>query len=74
MSIEFKTRLEPRTMDGGFGPSKCAKCGAKTTCYLEFHLYTTYVLLCGGCLYRGIELINETMVKSYKNTSRGDNR
>lgn len=71
MSIKFKAKLEPRTEDGGFGPSECTKCGTKTTCYLELHLHTTYILLCRGCLEEGIEVICDEMVKSYTNSFDG---
>jgi len=75
MSIEFKARLSPRTEDGGFHKyNACAKCGAKTTCYLEFHLYTTMVLLCMGCLDEGINTIKDAMIESYKNADRPGNR
>ncbi len=62
--IKFKTRVEPRTEDGGFGRSECAKCGTKVTTYLEFHLYTTYVLICMGCLQDGIDMICDTILDS----------
>jgi len=75
MSIKFKARLSPRTEDGGFHKyNDCLKCGAKTTCYLEFHLYTTMFLLCIGCLQEGIDTINDAMIESYKNATRGGNR
>lgn len=64
--IKFETKLEPRTKDGGFGPSDCAKCGAKTTVYLKVHIYTTYVLLCMGCLQEGINLIRKSLLESFE--------
>lgn len=68
MSIEFEAVSEPRTEDGGFGPNKCLKCGAKTTCYLRIILFRTYsILLCMGCLEEGMEVIRDAMVKSYTN-------
>ena len=61
--IKFTTMSEPRTEDGDFGPSECAKCGAKTTMYLKFNLYTTYVLLCKGCLLDGAEMIDNAVLE-----------
>ncbi len=67
MNIEFEVVLEPRTEDGGFGPSVCSKCGAKTTGYLMIKVIETCsILLCRGCLEEGIEVICGAMVKSYK--------
>ena len=75
MNIEFEAVLEPRTEDGGFGPNKCLKCGAKTTGYLRIILFrTSSVLICKGCLDEGINVVNKAMIESYKNANRGDNR
>lgn len=75
MSIEFEAVSEPRTEDGGFGPNSCLKCGAKTTCYLRLVLFrTSSILMCMGCLNEGIKTINDAMIESYKNATRGSNR
>jgi hypothetical protein len=75
MSIKFEAVLEPRTKDGGFGPSECSKCGAKTTCYLMIRvLGINSFLLCLGCLDEGKETINDAMIESYKNATSGGNR
>ena len=66
MNIKFEAISEPRTKDGGFGPSECSKCGAKTTCYLMIMIVgATSILMCMGCLGKGIEVICDAMVKSY---------
>ena len=79
MNIKFKVIIEPRTIDGGFGPSKCDKCGGKTTAYLEIYYYidpklTVRIVLCGGCLDDGINIINDAMIKSCINANSRGNR
>jgi formylmethanofuran dehydrogenase subunit E len=64
--IVYKPRLENRTISGDFGPSKCSKCGSKVTGYLEVYIDNELIMvLCKGCLYEGIESINNAMLKSY---------
>ena len=64
--IVYKPRLENRTEDGGFGPTKCSKCKTKVTCYLEIYMNDKLIMvLCKGCLYEGIEMINKAMLESY---------
>jgi len=66
LKIVYKPRLENRTKNGGFGPSRCSKCNAKVTCYLEVYLNDKLIMvLCKGCLYDGIEMINNAMLTSY---------
>ena len=66
LKIVYKPRLEDRTEDGGFGPSKCSKCDVQVTCYLEIYINDVLLMvLCKGCLYEGIEAINNAMLESY---------
>lgn len=72
MNVEFESISEPRTKDGGFGPSECSKCGAKTTCYLMIKMLgMCSILMCMGCLGKGIEVICDAMVKGYTNNVDG---
>jgi hypothetical protein len=67
MSVEFEAVIEPRTEDGGFGPSECSKCGAKTTCYLMISILgISSILMCMGCLDKGVKVICDAMIESYK--------
>lgn len=70
LNIKYSPRLENRTENGGFGPSRCSKCGVKVTCYLELQINDVTILLCKGCLYEGIKMINNTIFESYKDVSK----
>ena len=66
LKIVYKPHLEDRTENGYFGPSKCYKCNAQVTCYLEIYINDILTMvLCKGCLYEGIEVINNAMLESY---------
>jgi len=69
MKTEFESISNPRTPEGGFKypDLKCHSCGCLTSAYLllgvEYEIdMTESVVLCKGCLDKGIHMINKTIL------------
>lgn len=67
--IEFSDVSNPRHGNGWKYDLKCSKCGVVSNAYIKVGLVYNKCLivhpliLCKGCLLKGVDLINETIIK-----------
>lgn len=53
----------PRTEDGDFGPWRCDACGASNPAFVRMIIKNENLLICKGCLEKGIKIINKTILE-----------
>jgi hypothetical protein len=53
----------PRTEDGGFGPWRCGACGVSSPAFVRMIIRNEKLLICKGCLEKGIKIINKTILE-----------
>ncbi len=70
MEIEFKGISNPR-QGYDFGPAWCTKCGNNTTAFLEIRTWKEKMLLCKGCLMKGEDIINKTILSQCRRRGEG---
>lgn len=69
LQIDFKEVSNPREGDGWkYKILKCSKCGVVTNGYIKVTISNECVIvhpffLCKGCLLKGVDLIDETVLK-----------
>ncbi len=63
MKFKFTGINNPRTKDGGFTDIACDCCGCKASAYLNLEIDMVACIICKGCLLKGVDIINDTILQ-----------